>query len=354
MSPPAAANDLLRVGQGPSTAASTAQQSAHQQVPDYQIRILIFVTRLAFWLLPILDYIDFFKGWVEGTVFGPKSPAVREKIATDAVLVTGASTGIGYDAAIALAKRGIVVFAGVRQQKDLDRLLDLSISTLVPIQLDVASPQSIRTAVSVVAATLAQRGGTTQLVGIVNNAGVLTTGALADAVRDTTEGVFDVNVHGALAVTQAFLPLIRQHGRGGRISLVSSIAAKATVPHNGVYSASKKAAEGLFEGLRLELASEGIHVSIIRPGCIATPIWNKRNSDDRDSRGFDVLADAMSTHGGIPAYHVTRSIKHALTAQYPLHYYTVGLDARMIIKLTEIVPPRLFDFLIARSFLKIE
>ncbi|ORZ36194.1 hypothetical protein BCR44DRAFT_1084443 [Catenaria anguillulae PL171] len=322
-------------------------------IPAYQLQFMAFFTALANWLLPVLDHIDFARGWLEGLVFGPKSAPVRQGTAIDAVVLTGASTGIGYDAALTLAKRGIVVFAGVRSQKDLDRLSDLGVSTLIPIQLDVASPQSIRNAVAEVSSILEARDGTVQLVGVVNNAGIPHSSTMDTTTRDAIERVFDVNVFGALEVTQAFLPLIRQHGRGGRVVVIGSVAGIATVPLNGVYSASKKAVEGLFEGLRLEIASEGIHVSIIRPGSIGTPLWNKF-TDDTSAKGrkFAELAKTIGHASGIAPSHVTRSILHALTSTYPLHYYAVGLDARAIFALISKVPSRLYDLVLRSAMLK--
>ncbi|ORZ36195.1 hypothetical protein BCR44DRAFT_1499064 [Catenaria anguillulae PL171] len=264
-------------------------------IPRYQVQMMAITTIIANFLLPLLDQVSFFLGWLQGLAFGPDSTPVRQGTGKDAVLITGTSTGIGNDAAIALAKQGIVVFAG-----------------------------SVRSAVSIVTATLAQRGGT-QLVGIVNNAGVPMSGAMDSTTRKEIERVFNVNVNGAVEVTQAFLPLMRQHGRGGRIVLIGSIAGVATAPHNGVYSASKRAVEGLFEGLRLELAAEKIHVSIIRPGGISTPIWTN---------------------------HVTRAIHHALTARFPCHYYAVGLDARAIQWVVQRVPARLYDLVLRKVMLK--
>jgi NAD(P)-dependent dehydrogenase (short-subunit alcohol dehydrogenase family) len=173
-----------------------------------------------------------------------------------AVLVTGASTGIGEACALRLAARGIRVFAGVRSESDGASLRQRASDGLTPVLIDVTVPDAIALARGTVADLVGPEG----LAGLVNNAGVV------DEVRKE----FDVNVFGAIAVTQAFLPLLR--GGRGRIVNMSSISGRIALPFAGPYAASKFALEAISDSWRVELRPWGIRVAIVEPGEVDTPI----------------------------------------------------------------------------------
>jgi NAD(P)-dependent dehydrogenase (short-subunit alcohol dehydrogenase family) len=173
-----------------------------------------------------------------------------------AVLVTGASSGIGRTIATTLAAQGYYVYAGARKQKDLDALNKLD--NVSAIALDVTKQTDIDAAVKTIAE--AGRG----LYGLVNNAGVSNYEALVEVEVDTLQFVFDVNVFGVYRVTKAFMPLIIE--AKGRVTSISSMAGVVSSPIMGVYSMSKHAVEAYTDTLAVEVARLGVKVSVIEPG----------------------------------------------------------------------------------------
>lgn len=256
-----------------------------------------------------------------------------------AVLVTGASSGIGEATALHLARRGLHVFAGVRRGEDGERLrgrLARPDDTLTPVRLDVTVPAEVEAA----AAEIGERAGT--LAGLVNNAGLASGGPLEFADLDDVRRLFEVNTLGALAVTQAVLPLLRaSDGRPGRIVNVSSTSGRLATPFVGAYCASKAALDSLTEALRHELRPWRIHVAAVVPGIVRTPIWPKAVAD-LDSLLGELPQEALRLYGaqlragreyiatlpGSPPEQVARRVAHALLARRPRLEYVVGENAR--------------------------
>jgi len=185
------------------------------------------------------------------------------------VLVTGASSGIGRATVRLLAEAGFQVFGTVRREADARALGEEGIH---PILMDVTDGASIARARLQVESALGDR----RLVGLVNNAGVPAVGPLEYFPLEDLRRVLEINVIGALAVTQAFLPLLRRRGTPrARIVNISSVSGRIAWPLAGAYSASKFALEALSDSLRRELAPSGIAVVLIEPGSVQTPIWDK-------------------------------------------------------------------------------
>src|SRR5918912_1873648 len=202
------------------------------------------------------------------------------------IVITGASTGIGRACALRLSSKGHRVFAGVHKDSDGESLARDARGELVPIIVDVTDAGSIDAAARVVDDAVGGSG----LQGLVNNAGIAVSGPLEFLPVEDLRRQMEVNVIGQIAVTQAFLPLVRR-GRG-RVVNMGSVAGRApSAPLIGPYAASKMAMEALTDSLRLELARWDIFVSIVEPGSIATPIWDKSGPD------FDHLMDAMPDEG---------------------------------------------------------
>lgn len=254
-----------------------------------------------------------------------------------AVVITGASSGIGAAAAAALARERFVVFAGVRSEADAAKA-SLVHENVRPLRLDVTDHESIKAAATSVAAS------GVPLFGLVNNAGIAVGGPLEYLPIDRLRRQFEVNVFGAVAVTQAFLPALRE--QRGRIVFVGSVSGRIAVPYIGPYGASKFALRAIADALRVELASAGIFVSLVEPGNVKTPIWQKA----RDSREdlVRVLGPQAMTHhrgalermfrrteqaerGAMPVQRVTSAIVHALTARRPKTNYLVGSRAASVI-----------------------
>jgi NAD(P)-dependent dehydrogenase (short-subunit alcohol dehydrogenase family) len=196
----------------------------------------------------------------------------------------------------------------------------------------------------------------------VNNAGIARGGPLEFIDLEDFRRQFDVNLFGLLAVTQACLPHL--HAARGRIVNVGSIAGRVTTPLLGPYCASKHAVEGLSDALRMELFPHGIHVSVVEPGVVATPIWDKATGGRSP---FEAMPpEALTRYGAMaaalgrmiegaprramPVETVVRAIDHALTAPRPRPRYVLGRDARIRLALQTLLPRRWMDGLILRFF----
>ncbi len=274
-----------------------------------------------------------------------------------AVVVTGASTGIGAACALRLGALGFRVFAGVRKAADGQALTQRASGGLTPILLDVTDGGSITAA----AASIAEAVGAAGLYGLVNNAGIVVGGPLEILPLDQLRKQFEVNVIGQIAVTQAFLPLLRR--ARGRIVNMGSISGRMATPVLGPYSASKFAMEALTDALRLEVRPWGIAVSLIEPGAVATPIWEKSKAAGEElaravpREGLALYAGAVTAvqkaagraaRHAIPAEAVAQAVVHALTARSPKTRYLVGRDARIRALLARFLPDRLLDRLLAK------
>ncbi|HMS86242.1 MAG TPA: SDR family oxidoreductase [Nitrospira sp.] len=272
-----------------------------------------------------------------------------------AIVITGASTGIGAACARHLDQLGFTVFAGVRKREDGAVLQQSGSERLIPILLDVTDQSSIQRSL----ATVSEQCGTTGLYGLVNNAGIAVPAPLEAIPLSDLRRQLEVNVIGQVAVTQAFLPMIRR--ARGRIVNMGSIAGRSTIPLMGPYSASKFALEAITDALRLEVQQWGIQVSIIEPGAITTPIWTK-SADD--AAGREAVMDAETRRlyeptvaavrkvvdeaakRAIPADVVAKAVEQALTAPVPKTRYLVGTDAKIRAFIGQIVPDRIMDRLL--------
>lgn len=273
----------------------------------------------------------------------------------DAVIVTGASTGIGKAMVDTFAANGIRVFAAVRNLSGVDEH-----PLVTPVRLDVTSAREARDAADFVGNAL---GEGTRLRGIVNNAGIAVGGPLEFADLDEVRRQLEVNVVGQLAVTQAFLPLLREHGKG-RVVFTSSIGGRVAAPFIGPYAASKHALNGMTESLRRELRPWGIGVSVLAPATVATPIWDKAG-DDIDEivatlppRALELYGPGIEAMrsiskeartGGIPASKVAEAAHHAVFARRAKAEYLVGTEARMIATASNLLPYRMFDKAVRRQ-----
>lgn len=270
-----------------------------------------------------------------------------------AVLVTGASSGIGRATVRRLDARGYRVFAGVRREEDRATLLREGSSRMTPLFLDVTDPTMVRDA----AAELERAVGDAGLYALVNNAGVVVAAPLEFVPLEDVRQQFEVHVTGPLAVLQALLPSLRR--AGGRVVNVGSNSGTVSTPFTGPYNASKAALRAMTDALRLELAPWGIAVSIIEPGTVHTPMWREALSGiQRLEQRLPARATALygpvftrmrsfiEGARGVPPETVAATIEAAIGARRPRPYYPVGADARLRLVL-ERLPTRMRDFLIA-------
>ncbi|KQR06661.1 short-chain dehydrogenase [Arthrobacter sp. Leaf145] len=261
-------------------------------------------------------------------------------------LVTGASTGIGFATALALAGAGFTVYAGARRVDMMEPLKDHGITVL---SLDVTSEESMMSAVAQVEAA---HGRVDVLV---NNAGYGSYGSLEEVPLAEGRRQFDVNVLGLARMTQLVLPQMRAAGKG-RIINVTSIGGKIYEPLGAWYHGTKFAVEGMSDSLRLELKPHGIDVVIIEPsgtdtewGTIAGEGLLATSGDGPYADQAHIVAAALASTSGdghvlsTPATVVAKAIVRAAKAKRPKTRYPVGRGAWSVLAMRRILPDRAFD-----------
>jgi len=273
-----------------------------------------------------------------------------------AVVVTGASSGIGKAIALHLAQRGFLVFAGVRRPEDeaaLTSAAGADGALVRPVTLDV----TVEEQVCAVAEAVGEHG--TPLAGVVSNAGIAVAAPMEFVPLEDLRRQFEVNVVGAVATIQALMPQVR--ASRGRLVMIGSISGLVSSRVLGAYAASKFALEAISDALRRELADWGIPVSVVEPGRIATPIWSKSVGDALERlermppealRYYEGMIDEVregakqAEVNGTPAAAVARAVYRALTDRRPRTRYFVGLDAHIVNALRRVLTDPMFDRLI--------
>ncbi len=271
-----------------------------------------------------------------------------------AVLVTGASSGIGKACALRLAEGGFTVFAAVRKERDAQAPKEGGSRRLVPVILDVTKPETISESLRIVRDAV----GVSGLAGLVNNAGIAVTGPIELVPLDELRRQFEINVFGQVAVTQAFLPLIR--AARGRIVNVGSVGARFALPFGGGLNASKAAFESISDSLRMELRPWGIRVVLVSPGSIRTSAEAKLVADSEavvnafspegkaryaaSYRAFVQSFLRLESHGVGPEV-VAETVYRVMTARVPKRRYPVGPNSRLLPFLLTRVPAGVADAL---------
>jgi NAD(P)-dependent dehydrogenase (short-subunit alcohol dehydrogenase family) len=196
------------------------------------------------------------------------------------VVVTGVSTGIGWGTTKVLIAKGVRVFGSVRKQADADRLQKEFGDGFVPLMMDITDADAVYQAAQKVGSMIGDRN----LIGLVNNAGIVVSGPLLYLRPSEYRRQLDVNMVSPLVVTQAFAPLLgtdkKRQGPAGRIVNITSSGAKIPIPLLGAYSASKCGLEGMSDVLRLELMLFGIDLVMIEPGFVNTTMYDKGEKED--------------------------------------------------------------------------
>jgi NAD(P)-dependent dehydrogenase (short-subunit alcohol dehydrogenase family) len=277
--------------------------------------------------------------------------------ARGAVVITGCSTGIGRACALGLDRAGFTVFAGVRREADGEALRSDASGGLEPLIVDVTDGETIAAAAARVREATGGR-----LAGLVNNAGITVGGPVEAVPLDDFRQQLEVNVTGQVAVTQAFLAMIR--AARGRVVFISSIGGRGGLQFLSPYNASKAALAAIGDSLRQEMRPFGVGVSIVEPGSIATEIWGK--GDDQAQRLSEALdPEVLALYGeridrmralaaktgatGLPAEAVAEVVEHALTTPRPRARYVVGRDAKVQAAARRVLPHRAMDRLIERE-----
>jgi len=267
-------------------------------------------------------------------------------------VITGASSGIGRASVARMVQSGWRVFAGVRKAQDADRLRSDFGANVVPLILDVTDRAGISAAAEAVFSEVHDSG----LDGLVNVAGVGKVCPVEYMSHASLLEIFEINVFGQIAVSQAFLPLLRM--ARGRVVNITSVGAHIAIPFGSFINASKSAFANLSDTLRMELHPFGIHVSAVEPGAIKTPAVDKTLGDvEAVIRGlphegaaqyaemlrrFARRAYEREMNGSSPDV-VAKAIHHALTAARPRTRYRAGKHASLLPFLAAVVPDRLLD-----------
>jgi NAD(P)-dependent dehydrogenase (short-subunit alcohol dehydrogenase family) len=272
------------------------------------------------------------------------------------VVVTGASTGIGWATAKGLLARGFRVFGSVRKAADAQRLSSEFSANFIPLLFDVTDEAAVLAGAGQVRSAL---DGET-LAGLVNNAGIAVAGPALELAVSEFRRQLDVNVVGPVIVTQAFGPLLgvdaSLHGPKGRVVMVSSVAGKSGNPLLSPYCSSKHAIEGFSESLRREMMLFGIDVIIVAPGAVKTPIWGKADEIDISTYSNSPFLPALErirkfmmqlSETGLPAERIAEVICNALTTASPKVRYQITPDPMRHL-ITSVLPKRTVDKIIAK------
>ena len=274
------------------------------------------------------------------------------------LLISGCSTGIGRACALHFAKIGYQVYASVRKASDAQSLKTADHSgNLEPVILDVTNELQL----SELKADLSARTGDEGLAGLINNAGIARGGPLEYVLPQDVRDMFNVNVMGPLLLTQAFLPLVRV--ARGRIVTIGSIGGRLANPMMGAYCISKFGLEAFNDALRQELAPHGIHVSLIEPGPIKTPLL--QGSDHQIQEVLDSLSNEATDRYGesieqirgyfqtvqdkaSPPQAVADAVQRALESRKPKTRYLVTTEAKIANFLRWALPDRALDSVVSK------
>lgn len=267
-----------------------------------------------------------------------------------ATLITGASSGIGLETAVYLAKRGFRVVGTMRdlsRQIELEKAAHAAGVTVGAVTLDINNRASMERAVAEV---IAEYGAIDALV---NNAGVQIRGFFEDVSEEELRRTFDTNFFGTVALTQMVVPHMRAQGRG-RVVFLSSVAGLIGSLGLSAYSATKFAIEGFGESIAIELALHGIGVSLIEPGNVNTPIWqnphlNAQAASNPDGPNYrywvesERIAASVVKSSPIQSIDVAKAIHHAISAAKPKRRYLVGYRPAAVLTVRRFLPAQLFD-----------
>jgi hypothetical protein len=275
------------------------------------------------------------------------------------VVVTGVSTGIGWATAKVLISKGFRVFGSVRKQTDADRLQREFGNGYVPLLMDIADADAVHQAAQKVGSMI----GDGNLVGLVNNAGIVVSGPLLYLRPSEYRRQLEVNMISPLVVIQAFAPLLgtdkKRQGPTGRVVNMSSTTAKVVIPLLGAYSSSKAGLEGMSDALRRELMLFGIDLVIIEPGTVNTPMYDKGEKEDLGEfkqteyweavQNFQKFIVAEARNNGLPAERLGEAVHVALTTEKPKARYAVVPQRFKNWTLPRLLPVRMLDAAIAKQ-----
>lgn len=268
---------------------------------------------------------------------------------TQYVLITGSSSGIGFETAKLFADQGIFVFAGVRKKADKIKLEEYS-PNIKGVLMDVTDSDGIERAVKKI------KRVTKELSAVVCCAGMAVAGPMETLDVEKIKDQFNVNTFGTMDVVCQFLPLVKM----GKIIYISSMAASGIFPYLSPYCASKKATDVMLNSLMNEFKNKDVKIISVKPGCIVTPFWEKsvhlnmKNFETDKYQAEKIFlrknAEHNSVHGTKPES-VAKLIWKIFNKKYPALSYTIGFDSKVTMFLSWILPVRVINFII-KLFMK--
>jgi hypothetical protein len=275
------------------------------------------------------------------------------------VVVTGVSTGIGWGTTKVLVSKGFRVFGSVRKPADADRLQREFGNGFVPLMMDVTDADAVHQAAQKVGSMIGDRN----LVGLVNNAGIVVSGPLLYLRPSEYRRQLEANMISPLVVIQAFAPLLgtdkKRQGPAGRIVNISSTGAKVAIPLIGGYSSSKAGLEGMSDALRQELMLFGIDVVIIEPGTVNTAMYDKGEKEDLSEfkpteyweavENFQKYIVTEARTNGLPPERLGEAVHVALTTAKPKARYAVVPQRFKNWTLPRLLPTRMLDAYLAKQ-----
>ena len=275
------------------------------------------------------------------------------------VVVTGVSTGIGWGTTKVLVSKGFRVFGSVRKQADADRLQREFGDSFVPLVMDITDADAVHQAAQKVGSMIGDRN----LVGLVNNAGIVVSGPLLYLRPSDYKRQLEVNMISPLVVIQAFAPLLgtdkKRQGPAGRIVNISSSGAKIPIPLIGAYSSSKCGLEGMSDALRIELMLFGIDVVMIEPGTVNTSLYDKGEKEDlsefKQTEYWDAVQNFQrwivneARSNGLPPERLGEAVHVALSTVKPRARYAVVPQRFKNWTLPRLLPTRMLDSYLAKQ-----
>jgi NAD(P)-dependent dehydrogenase (short-subunit alcohol dehydrogenase family) len=281
---------------------------------------------------------------------------------TRVAVVTGSSSGIGFETALLLARSGFHTYATMRNLEKSKSITEIANTEKLPlqvVQLDVNDDISVKNAIDKIVGAAAENK---RIDVLVNNAGYGLVGAFEDLSVEEIKSQFETNFFGVIRITQHVLPVMRKQSSGGTIVNVSSVGGRMGVPVLSAYQSTKFALEGLSESMSYELEPFGIRVVIIEPGFIRTNIVNSSTSAQKalDPKSpYFLLMQKVKNHfksmmenasSSSPPEEVAKVILHAITSENPQLRYTVGNDAATIIQARMNMPDKEFRKMVIQNF----
>lgn len=283
----------------------------------------------------------------------------------EVAVVTGSSSGIGFETSLTLARNGFHTYATMRNvEGKSNRIIDIAKNEnlhLQAIQLDVDDNKSVLHAINKVV----KESGRIDVV--VNNAGYALVGALEQTSIEEIKGQFETNFFGAVRVMQAVIPTMREQ-KSGKIVNITSMGGRVAIPLDPIYHGTKFALEGLSESIRYELEPYGINIILIEPGAVGSNFWknfkmaakasdhDESDNSNTNNAPYKQLKDKMlesfkqMEQNTIHPSEVANVILQAVNTDNPEFRYVVGNDASMVLESRRNMSDKEFQNLMKKQF----